>query len=130
MQKTFTIEGSKIRDIDSFYQEINRLLMAEEDWKIGNSLDAFNDILYGGVGALQGATDVELIWLQMEESRKALGYEATKAYYLDKLAPESSFNKPLFQEKLAALENGTGQTYFDVILEIIAEHPKIKLIAK
>ena len=129
MRKEITIEGSHIHDIASFYEEVNRVFVVDEDWKIGNSLDAFNDLLYRAITGGKDAEPAGLIWKDMEQSREALGYEATKGYYLEKLHPDSPYNKKLFQEKLTALEHGTGQTYFDVILEIIAEHPRIDLIS-
>jgi len=122
------INGSAIHDIKSFYDEVNRVFMADEDWKIGQSLDAFSDLLYGGFGALKGKEPVDLIWLEIEKSRQALGYEATKAYYEEKQKPDSPFNKSLFQGKLVALKNGYGETYFDILIEIIAEHPNIRLV--
>lgn len=129
MRKEIIIEGSRIHDIASFYEEVNRVFVVEDDWKIGSSLDAFNDLLYRATGNVTDAEEpAMLIWKDMEQSKEALGYEATKAYYLEKLQPESPYNKKLFQEKLTALENGNGQTYFDVILEIIAEHPRIELV--
>ena len=123
------IQGSAIHDIPSFYEEINRVFMADENRNIGNSLDALNDLLYGGFGVLNGKEKVTLLWLDLEKSRQALGYEVTKAYYEQKLKPDSVFNKNLFQKKLTELENGTGETYFDTVLDIISEHPNIDLLA-
>lgn len=94
---------------------------------IGQSLDAFNDLLYGGYGALQGTQSAELLWHNMDHSRKALGYQTTRAYYLDKLRPGSPFSKKLFEEKLSALESGIGETYFDSIMSILADHPTIRI---
>ena len=102
--------------------------MSDENWKIGQSLDAFNDLLYGGFGAIKSREPIELIWSNSEESRQALGYEVTKAYYDEKLKPDSPFDKKMFREKLAALENGNGETYFEIILSVIADHPNIDLI--
>ena len=130
MGKQIEIEGNAINDIASFYEEINRVCMVGERWLIGPSLDAFNDLLYGGYGALQGAESVELVWHDMDHSRNALGYQTTRNYYLDKLHPGSPCNKKLFAEKLEALEAGHGETYFDTILSILAEHPTIRLIGR
>ncbi|GAB3793809.1 hypothetical protein GCM10028819_06060 [Spirosoma humi] len=130
MVKQIQIDGSAINDIASFYEEVNRVFMAAESWQIGPSLDAFNDLLFGGYGTLQGAQSVELVWHHMDHSRQALGYETTRTYYLDKLKPGSPYNKKLFEEKLEALESGRGETYFDTVLSIIAEHPSIRLIGE
>jgi len=128
MVKQIEIDGNAINDIASFYEEINRVFMGGESWVMANSLDAFDDVLYGGYGVLQGTQSVVLVWHHIDHSRKALGYQTTRAYYLSKLRPGSSFNKKLFEEKLDALESGRGETYFDTIMSIIAEHPSIRLI--
>ncbi|AWX92328.1 hypothetical protein DPM13_00970 [Paracoccus mutanolyticus] len=51
--------------LPGFYDEMNRVFMAAEDWQLGDSLDALNDMLYGGYGALHGAGSVRLRWLAM-----------------------------------------------------------------
>ncbi|SEJ61219.1 Barstar (barnase inhibitor) [Dyadobacter koreensis] len=128
MKKRIIINGSSIKDIPTFYQEINRIFMSDENWEIGQSLDAFNDLLYGGFGVIKSGEAVELIWNNSEESRQSLGYAVTKAYYNEKLKPDSPFNKEMFREKLVALENGNGETYFEIILSVITDHPTIELI--
>ncbi|GAB4027456.1 barstar family protein [Spirosoma koreense] len=130
MIKQIEINGNAINDIASFYEEINRVFMGGESWLISQSLDAFNDLLYGGYGILQGAQSVEIVWRHIAHSRDTLGYQTTRSYYLDKLRPGSPYDKKLFEEKLSALENGVGETYFDSIMAIIAEHPKIKVISQ
>lgn len=130
MIKQIEIEGNTINDITSFYKEINRAFMLGESWLIGQSLDAFNDLLFGGYGALQGAQSVKLVWRHMDHCRKALGYQTTRDYYLEKLKPGSPYNKKLFTEKLVALDNGSDETYFDSIMSIIAQHPRINVICE
>ena len=125
--KRLIIEGSRIHDIPSFYDEINRVFMAAEDWKLGPGLDAFNDLLYGGFGAIDNNEPVQLSWKDIEISKAALGYETTKRYYEEKLLPGSPFNKEYFREKLEELKQEKGQTYFDILMEIIADHPNITL---
>ncbi|NDW08928.1 barstar family protein [Dysgonomonas sp. 520] len=128
MIKTIIINGNNIHDIPSFYEEINRVFMADEDWKIGQSLDALNDMFYGGYGEINGDEEVHLVWTNFEQNRKDLGYELTKSYYQRKLEQPSIFNVDFVKKKLTELENGTGQTYFEIILEIIGEHKNVKLI--
>jgi RNAse (barnase) inhibitor barstar len=127
MEQQLIIDGDFISDIPSFYREINRVFMAGGNWKLGDSLDAFNDLLYGGFGVIKNNEPVRLLWKNMEGSREALGYDVTKRYYEEKLLPDSPFNKEHFREKLDALNKGTGQTYFEILLEIIAAHPNISL---
>jgi hypothetical protein len=54
MANEFIIKGGYITGISTFYQEINRVFMQDENWKISESLDAFNDLLYGGFGSIKG----------------------------------------------------------------------------
>lgn len=124
------LDGSAVRDIPSFYDEINRIFMAGEDWDLAPSLDALDDLLYGGFGVAQHAAHIELIWTNVATSQGALGYEETRRYYKEKLEPGSPFQKPLFEEKLAALESGSGPTYFDLVMEVFAAHPHITVILR
>jgi len=121
------IEGACIADIPSFYAEINRVYMADENWQIG-SLDGFDDLLYGGFGKVQNAKKHTIIWKDIDHSRAALGVTTTLAYYQEKLAANSPFNQTYFQQKLSDLQAGKGQTYFDIVAEIIQSHPKVDWI--
>ena len=130
MEKVVIIDGNNIYDIPSFYEEINSVFMKNQDWKIGQSLDALNDMLYGGYGEIEGYGKIYLIWENFEKNRKDLGFDATKAYYENKLKQPSVFNTEWVKNKLIELENGIGKTYFEIILEIINEHPNVTLIPK
>ena len=130
MTKTLIIDGNAVRDIPSFYDEINRVFMAGEEWQLGASLDALADMLRGGFGAIDGGEPVRLIWLAMDRSRAVLGPETTRAFYEAKLARPETFDSKAITERLAALEAGIGPTYFEIVLEIIAEHPNIVLEAR
>jgi RNAse (barnase) inhibitor barstar len=128
--KTLILEGDHIHDIASFYDEINRVFMAQETWQLGASLDALDDMLYGAYGAAGGKTPVLLIWRNMEKSRADLGLAATQAYYREKLARPEMFNSARARESLDALEAGTGPTYFEIVLEVFAGHPRVTLRAE
>ncbi|MEH3121593.1 MAG: ribonuclease inhibitor [Sphingomonas phyllosphaerae] len=128
--KTLTIRGRSIRDIPSFYAEINRVFMAGEDWKLGESLDAFNDLLFGGYGAIAGPEPVELVWEDIEASRVALGIDTTRAHLLGKLRQPERYSVAVIQQQLDRLEGRDGSTYFDTILDIIREHPNLKLAGR
>jgi hypothetical protein len=122
------IEGAGVHDIASLYAEINRVFMAGEDWQLGPSLDALDDMLYGGYGALHGKAPALVLWRDMHISRSALGVEATRAYYLDKLAHPERFKPAPIRASLERLEQG-GPTYFDLVLAVFADHPNITLRA-
>jgi hypothetical protein len=116
------IEGSAIVDIPSLYAEINRVFMAGEDWQLGPSLDALDDLLYGGHGALAGHETATVVWRDIDRSREALGSEATRAWLEDKLRQPGRFNAETIGRQLDALQRGEGQTYFQIVMDIFASH--------
>ncbi|MEN4902932.1 barstar family protein [Luteimonas sp. TWI1416] len=128
--KSLLLDGSRIHDIASFYDEINRVFMAEVDWTLGPSLDALDDMLYGGYGALDGDAPVTLVWTAFEKNRQDLGVETTRRFLQAKLDQPERFNVAHVQRQLDALEAGTGQTYFEIVLEILASHPNIELVVR
>lgn len=123
---TFTIEGGAIRDIATLYDELNRVFMTGEDWRLGESLDALDDMLRGGYGALAGTHGIRVVWNGHAASRRALGREATAEYYRRKLRHPEIFDEGRFRRALADLP--TGPTYYDIVREIFAAHPEIELI--
>lgn len=103
--------------------------MQNEDWEITYSLDALNDLLYGDFGEIKQDEPVQLVWQQMGKCKESLGLAATKELYLKKFAHSAVYNVRLIAEKLAALEQGNGPTFFEMVINIIAEHPNIELTA-
>ncbi len=121
------IDGNRIRDIPSFYMEINSVFMSGEEWQLGPSLDALDDMLNGGYGALNGVEAVTLIWKGLKQTREALGVAATRALYLSKLDQPSVFNVAKIRRDIEELDQGTGPTYFEIVMQIFDEHPYIKI---
>lgn len=122
------IDGRAITGIDSLYAEFNRVFMAGEDWQLGPSLDALDDLLYGGYGALHGHATATVAWRDIALSRVALGVDATCAWLQAKLQQPCTFNADVIRRQLDALERGEGQTYFEIVMEIFAGHPRITLL--
>lgn len=114
--------------IDDFYAQLNRLLMAGEDWELGPSLDALNDVLWGGIGAMQGQQSVRFVWRDHAASRRALGRQATEEWLLSKAAQPQTFNAQAIQRQLEELRSGTGPSYFERILQVFADHPNVELV--
>lgn len=113
------INGRHFSDLEGFYEEISRVFMKDEDWKVG-TLDGFDDILYGFHG--------EITWKNAQKSREDLGADATKEFYENKIRQGRPFNISLIQQKLDDLAAGKGQTLFEILVEIIQSHQKITLI--
>lgn len=125
-----TLQGKLITDIAAFYAQINQELMqGEETWQIASSLDAFNDLLYGQIGKFKHYDHLEIYWQDIDVSKQHLGLKTTLAYYRSKIYPSSPFNQELFERKIEDLKNGVGETYFDILMDIISSHKHtVKLI--
>ncbi|RRU74455.1 barstar family protein [Stenotrophomonas maltophilia] len=128
MTITLQIEGTAIDDIASLYAEINRVFMAGEEWQLGPSLDALDDLLHGGYGALAGQAQATLIWRDIAHSRTALGVEATRQWLQAKLDTPGSFNTQAIARQLDALQRGEGLTYFEIVMDIFGGHRQITLV--
>ena len=102
--------------------------MSQENWKIAQSLDAFNDMLYGSFGEIKGKEKIQLIWKDIEQNQKSLGFQTTLEFYQNKLKSPEIFNHKFVLSKIDELHNGVGLTFFEIILEIIADHENIILI--
>ena len=130
MTKTLTLVGADIHDSPSLYDEINRVFMAGEDWRLGPSLDALDDMLYGGFGAIDGEEPVILVWEDFERMQTSLGRETTRTFLQAKLDRPDVFNTALIRRQLDDLERGEGQAYLEIVLEIIAGHANIELVRR
>ncbi len=126
--KTLTIAGGEIHNIPTLYAELNRVFMAEEDWTLGQSLDAFHDMLGGAYGIIKGRERVRLVWTNISASRSALGIDATRDHLREKLRHPELFNAAAIGVRLEALERGSGKTYFETVIDIIADHHNIELV--
>ena len=126
--KRIIIEGKNFNNIETFYEEVNRVFMLHENRKIAQSLDAFNDILYGSFGEIKGKEKIQLIWKDMEQNQKSLGFQTTLEFYQNKLKSPEIFNRKFVLSKIDEQHNGAGRTFFEIVLEIIANQDNIMLI--
>ncbi|GEN75228.1 ribonuclease inhibitor [Chryseobacterium hagamense] len=118
-QNVTVINGRHFSDLEGFYDEVSRLLMKDEDWKVG-TLDGFDDILYGFQG--------QITWKDAQKSKEDLGFGLTKEFYENKIRQGKPFNVVLIGQKLDELLAGKGPTLFEILVEIIQSHQKISLI--
>ncbi|MEW1834891.1 ribonuclease inhibitor [Microbacterium sp. NPDC079995] len=123
----YVIEGSRIRGIPDLYAELNRVFMAGEDWQLGASLDALDDLLYGGYGSLAHDDAAQVVWRDASRSRSTLGLAETERWLRRKLAQPGTFRSETIQHQLDDLRAGTGATYFDRVLDVFAAHPQVAL---
>ncbi|MCK6079517.1 ribonuclease inhibitor [Microbacterium sp. EYE_5] len=123
----YVIDGARIAGIPDLYAQLNSLFMASEDWRLGASLDALDDLLYGGFGALSGDEAVRVVWWDAAHSRDALGQAETERWLRAKLAQPGTFDSATIRRQLDEVLAGTGPTYFDLVLEVFAGHPDVRL---
>lgn len=115
------INGDNFSDLESFYDEIDRVLTKDLDWQTGHNLDAFNDLLRGGFGVYEYREPIKLIWKNISKSKTDLGVKETEKWYNRKIAENKIENQKFFKDKLKELTDNNGQTLFDIIIEIISE---------
>lgn len=126
-KKVAVINGSHFSDLTGFYEEVSGVLMKDTGWKVG-TLDGFDDILYGGFGVFGSNEDLEIIWKDSDKSKNDLGFELTGEFYEHKIRQGKPFNVDWAQQKLDQLMAGTGQTLFEILVEIIESHKNITLV--
>lgn len=88
----------------------------------------WNDVLYGGYGAIDSREPARMIWKDMAASRDALGREATRDFLRRQQGTRAMFNGTLIVDQLAALESGGGATYFDIVRQVFVDHPNIEIV--
>ena len=76
-KQTITINGDNFSDLETFYDEIDKLLTKDLGWQTGHNLNAFNDLLNGGFGVYEYEEPVKIIWINFSTSIKTLGQEIT-----------------------------------------------------
>ena len=65
--KTFILDGNNFADIESFYNEIDKLLTKNLKWKTGHNLNAFNDLLRGGFGVHEYNEPIIIRWINFDK---------------------------------------------------------------
>ena len=77
MKKQLEIDGNSFSDLAGFYDEVERKLTKDLDFKIGRNLDAFNDVLSGGFCVHDVNEEIVLRWKNSEKSKSDLGFDET-----------------------------------------------------
>jgi RNAse (barnase) inhibitor barstar len=124
MKKEYVFEGSKIKNLEGFYDAVGTILIPGVEW--GRNLDAFDDILFGGFGTPEEG--FRLIWKDSNISEVNLGHNETARWLKEKQKVIDPSNKQDFQDRLEQVEKGEGQTLFHEIIEILRSHPAIELV--
>jgi len=82
IRKEFVIDGSNFSTMSGFYDEVERVLTSNLDWKIGRNLDAFNDVLKGGFGRHEYVEPIIIKLFKYQKSMRDLGVDAMKTRML------------------------------------------------
>jgi RNAse (barnase) inhibitor barstar len=117
VKKVFVIDGNRFDDLEGFYDVVSTVLIPNARW--GRNLDAFEDIFCGGFGLPREGYVVR--WINVEASRQKLGYQATVHKLREDLKrchPESTAH---VMRAIADAESETGQTLFDILIEILQD---------
>ncbi|GAA5150646.1 hypothetical protein GCM10025768_15950 [Microbacterium pseudoresistens] len=123
----FRIDGAAIGTIDDLYDQLNALLMADEDWRMGANLDALDDVLYRFDHDLARAPHAEFVWDGHAHSERALGLETTRRWLEAKLDRPGMFNESGIRRQLEQLLDGEGKTYFEIVCQVFGDHPGVRL---
>ncbi|WP_375205725.1 barstar family protein [Hyphococcus sp.] len=123
MLKQFQIDGSNIKSLDDFYDEISRVLIPNVFW--GRNLDAFDDILGGGFGTPDEGFVIR--WSNSAASRNGLGYSQTVRELEVRLNNCHPSNRSKVQSEIELAKQSLGPTAFDWLIDIIDDHPDIIL---
>ncbi|MFE5582856.1 barstar family protein [Kitasatospora sp. NPDC056531] len=121
MTVTYVIDGSRIRNLDDFWDVVGQEMGV--DGYFGRNLDAFADCLRGGFGTPEDG-DYAIEWRDHEVSRRNLGYPETVRQLELRLTRCHPANREHVSAELAAARAGEGPTVFDWLVRIIEEeHP-------
>jgi RNAse (barnase) inhibitor barstar len=126
-KQSIFLNGNNFSDLESFYDEVDRVLIKDLDWKTGHNLDAFDDILRGGFGVVEPGEAYKIIWQNASKSKNDLGYTETIRYYSRKLHDSHPSNVEIIRSRLQEVTIGKGQTLFEILVEIIKSHKEIEL---
>lgn len=119
MRYKIIIDGTHFSSIDEFYSEIDKLLTKDLSWKTGHNMDAFHDLLRGGVGIHEVGESIDFYWIHANKSRQDFGYEATVLYWEKILQKCHPSNYEEVMKKIEEAKNKKGETLFDIIIEEI-----------
>lgn len=118
------LDGAQVTDFASFVEEANRSIFPEYRESAGRpwsgSLDAFNDILRGGMETPDGGFVFRI--RNTAQVREALGYPATIEWLEGTLRRCHPTNRESVGARLERARRRDGTTLFDEVVEIIRTH--------
>ena len=123
--RRFTIDGRQVRSFDDFVAATNAGLIESVGGKWNGNLDAFNDYL-----SWPEEQEYELELVGATGLAERLGHAAQAAWLRAHLQTCHPSNVAAMESRLARAEAGQGETLFDVVKEIIADNPHVRLVLR
>lgn len=121
---TFVIDGKEFATLEGFYDVLGRTLQLGENW--GRNLDALDEVLCGGVGALKHGDTI--LWKNPMLSRMCLGYDETVRQLERQLREADVSQHSAIFEAIALAKTKKGETVFDWLVEIFRDHDEVSLV--
>jgi RNAse (barnase) inhibitor barstar len=118
MPDVFVVDGAGFDDLDGFWSELERLLLGGRAF--GRNLDAFDDLLSGGLGTPAGG--FTLRWVNAGRSRRQLDHAATVRWLEARLDTVHPSNRAELARRLEHARAGRGETLFEALVEILRAH--------
>jgi hypothetical protein len=123
--KRFTIDARGVRSFDDFVAAANLGFVQQVGGDWNGSLDALNDYL-----SWPAEDEYELELVGAENCTAELGHRAQAAWLRAHLRTCHPANVSDLRLRLARAEAAEGETLFDVIREIIAHSPHVRLVLR
>lgn len=120
MRKSFTIDGVNFSSLSGFFDEFSRVMKPYDWW--GRNLDAFIDVLRGGIGTPDEG--YVLIWKNSDISRERLGHGETVKELERRLTRVHSSNVSSVQRQIDLARRGDGETVLDWLVDSIQTEGK------
>lgn len=122
---SFTIDGGSVRSFDDFVDAVNLGFVRHVGGRWNGNLDAFSDYL-----SWPEEDEYQLELLGAENCAAHLGHEAHAAWLRAHIRTCHPSHVPDMRSRLERAEAREGETLFDVIREIIAQHPHVRLVLR
>ena len=121
--KRYTLDCRTVRTFADFVEAANAGFIRASGGEWNGHLDAFNDFL---AWPDEGEYELELVGATL--CAASLGHEAMALWLRQKLETCHSGNAHHFRSRLEEAEQGHGQTLFELLGEIIADNPHVRVI--
>ena len=79
-EKWIYIDGRDIHTMNDFYDQVGQKLTCRNNFKMNHSMNAFNELLWGGFGIHEYGEPLHIVWIFSEKCRQAIGSK-----YFDKI---------------------------------------------